>query len=110
MAFDEELAGRVREALGDQSGVTEKRMFGGLAWLVHGHMAVVALNGGGLMVRVARADHEAMLTDLGAATMVMRGRPLRGWITVAGHACATRPDLATWVRRGLTYALTLPGR
>jgi TfoX/Sxy family transcriptional regulator of competence genes len=110
MAFDEELAGRVREIIGDQSGVTEKRMFGGLAWLVHGHMAVVALNGGGLMVRVARAEHETMLAEPGAATMVMRGRPLRGWITVAEQACATRSDLATWVRRGLTYALTLPGR
>jgi TfoX/Sxy family transcriptional regulator of competence genes len=110
MAFDEELAGRVRQVIADQSGVTEKRMFGGLAWLVHGHMAVVALNGGGLMVRVARADHEAMLAEPGAATMVMRGRPLRGWITVAKHACATRSDLATWTRRGLTYALTLPAR
>jgi TfoX/Sxy family transcriptional regulator of competence genes len=110
MAFDEELAGRVREIIADQSGVTEKRMFGGLAWLVHGHMAVAALNGGGLMVRVARAEHEAMLAEPGAATMVMHGRPLRGWITVAEQARATRSDLATWVRRGLTYALILPGR
>ncbi|MET8355072.1 MULTISPECIES: TfoX/Sxy family protein [unclassified Micromonospora] len=110
MAFDDQLAVRVREALADQSGVTEKRMFGGLAWLVHGHMAVVALNGGGLMVRIARADHEMMLAEPGTATMVMRSRPLRGWITVAEQACATRSDLVTWVRRGLTYALTLPGR
>jgi TfoX/Sxy family transcriptional regulator of competence genes len=110
MAFDEELAGRVREIIADQSGVTEKRMFGGLAWLVHGHIAVVALNGGDLMVRVARAEHEAMLAEPGAATMVMHGRPLRGWITVAEQACVTRSDLATWVRRGLTYAATLPGR
>jgi TfoX/Sxy family transcriptional regulator of competence genes len=110
MAFDEELADWVREVIADQPGVTEKRMFGGLAWLVHGHMAVVALHGGGLMVRVAPADHEAMLTEPGATTMVMRGRPLRGWITVADHACATPPDLATWVRRGLTCALRLPGR
>jgi TfoX-like protein len=110
MAFDEELAGRVREVVAGQSGATEQRMFGGLAWLVHGHIAVVALNGGGLMVRVARPDHEAMLAEPGAATMTMRGRPLRGWITVAEHACATRSDLTTWVRRGLTYALTLPTR
>ena len=110
MAFDDELAGRVRAVIADQSGVTEKRMFGGLTWLVHGHMAVVALNGGGLMVRVDRADHEAMLAEPGTATMMMRGRPLRGWITVAEHACATRSDLATWVRRGLAYALTLPDR
>ena len=110
MAFVKVLDDRVREVLTDQSGVTEKRMFGGLAWLVYGQMAVVALHGGGLMVRVARADHEAMLAEPGTATMVMRGRPLRGWITVAEQVCATRPDLATWVRRGLTYALTLPGR
>ncbi|MEN3308134.1 MAG: hypothetical protein V7603_4336 [Micromonosporaceae bacterium] len=63
MAFDEELAGRVREIIADQSGVVEKRMFGGLAWLVHGHIAVVALNGGGLMVRVVRAEHEAMFAE-----------------------------------------------
>jgi TfoX/Sxy family transcriptional regulator of competence genes len=100
----------VREIVAEQSGATEQRMFGGLAWLVHGQMAVVALNGGGLMVRVARPDHEAMLAEPGAATMMMRGRPLRGWITVAEQACATHPDLTTWVRRGLTYALTLPTR
>ena len=85
-------------------------MFGGLAWLVHGHMAVVALNSASLMVRVARADHDAMLAEPGAATMVMRGRPLRGWITVAEQVRATPTDLTTWVRRGLTYALTLPAR
>jgi hypothetical protein len=110
MAFDEELAGRVRELIADQSGETEKRMFGGLAWLVHGHMAVVALNRGGLMVRVARADHEAMLAEPGAATMVMRGRPLLGWIRVAEPTYATRSDLATWVLRGLNHALTLPAQ
>lgn len=109
MALDDELVGRVRAVIANQSGVTEKRMFGGLTWLVHGHMAVVALNGGGLMVRVDRANHEAML-EPGTATMMMRGRPLRGWITVAEQACATRSDLTTWVQRGLAYALTLPDR
>lgn len=110
MGFDKKLADRVREVIGDQPGVTEKRMFGGLAWLVHGHMAVAALNGGGLMVRVARDDHQEMLAEPGAATMVMGGRPLPGWITVAEQGSATRSDLATWVRRGLTYTLTLSGR
>ncbi|WP_433606761.1 TfoX/Sxy family protein [Dactylosporangium sp. CA-139114] len=108
MAFDEHLAARVRKIVTEQPGVTEQRMFGGLAWLVHGHIAVVARHDGGLMVRVARPDHEAMLAEPGAATTTMRGRPLRGWITVAEHACATRSDLTTWVRRGLTHALTLP--
>ena len=109
MAFDEVLAGRVREVIADRPGVAEQRMFGGLAWLAHGRLAVVARNGGGLMVRVDRADHDAMLAEPGTATMVMRGRPLRGWITVTGQACATRAALATWVRRGLDHASTLPG-
>jgi len=108
MAFDEELAGRVRDVLAEQSDGPQKRMFGGLAWLVHGHIAVVARGGGGLMV--ARADHAAIVTEPGTATMMMRGRLSTGWTTAAEHACATRPDLATWVRRRRTYALTSPGR
>lgn len=108
MAYDEILAGRVRDLLGDQPAVTEWRMFGGLAWLVFGNMTVVVRGKGGLLVRVDPADHDTMLAEAGTATMVMRGRPMRGWITVAPEACATPSDLAIWVERGLAHALTLP--
>ncbi|WP_021596020.1 MULTISPECIES: TfoX/Sxy family protein [Actinomadura] len=108
MSYDEKLAERVRDILQDRPGLTQKRMFGGIAWLVDGNMSVVVRSEGDLMVRVAPEDHDAMLAEPGAATMVMRGRPLRGWITVAPDACATPSALTTWVERGLAYATTLP--
>ena len=108
MAYDEKLAGRVEDLLGAQAGVTAKRMFGGIAWLVHGHMAVVVRGKGGLLVRVDPADHDDLLAEEGTETMIMRGRPMRGWITVAAESCAAPEQLAAWVRRGLTYALSLP--
>lgn len=110
MAYDEELAGQVRDLVGDRPGVTQVRMFGGLAWLVYGNMAVVVRGNGGLLVRVDPADHDTMLAAAGTATMVMRGRQMRGWITVTPQACATPSDLATWVQRGLTHASTLPAK
>lgn len=110
MPYDEGLASRVRDILGDRPGVTQIRMFGGLAWLVYGNMAVVVRGEGGLLVRVDPADHDAMLAEAGTAAMVMRGRQMRGWITVTPQACATPSDLATWVQRGLAYALTLPAK
>jgi TfoX/Sxy family transcriptional regulator of competence genes len=108
VAYDEGLAGRVRDILGNRPGVTQRRMFGGLAWLVFGNMAVVVRGKGGLLVRIDPADHDAILAEAGTAAMVMRGRQMRGWITVTPQACTTPSDLATWVQRGLTYALTLP--
>jgi TfoX/Sxy family transcriptional regulator of competence genes len=108
VGYDEKLAERVRDLLQDRPGLTQKRMFGGIAWLVDGNMSVVVRSGGDLMVRVAPGDHDAMLAEPGTATMVMRGRPLRGWITVSPDACATPSALATWVERALAYAATLP--
>jgi len=110
MAHDQELAGRVGDLLGDRPDVKQVRMFGGLAWLVNGNMAVVVRGKGGLLVRVDPAEHDTMLEEPGTATMVMRGRPMRGWITVTPEACATRSDLATWVGRGIAYALTLQAK
>lgn len=104
MAYDEALAARIEDILTDHPGVTQRRMFGGLAWLLHGNMAVVARNDGDLMIRVGPAAYEAMLTEPGATTALMRNRPMRGWITVT----AQTPNLPTWVNRGLTYAQTLP--
>ena len=110
MAYDEDLAGQVDDLLADRPGVTQVRMFGGLAWLVHGNMAVVVRGKGGLMVRVDPADHDEMLAEEGTAPMVMRGCPMRGWITVTAQVCATPENLASWVQRGLSYALTLPAK
>ncbi|MCH7231646.1 TfoX/Sxy family protein [Glycomyces sp. L485] len=108
MAYDERLAGRVREILGDRPDLSEQKMFGGLAWLVGGNMAVAARGDGGLMVRVDRADHTEFLTDEGAAPTIMRGSAMRGWITVAAETCEDDERLRTWVRRGLAFAETLP--
>ncbi|GAB3971502.1 TfoX/Sxy family protein [Actinoallomurus acanthiterrae] len=88
--------------------MTYRRMFGGLTWLACGNMAAVVRAGGGLMVRVSPADHDAMLAEAGTAATVMRGQPMRGWITVTPEACATPPDLARWAHRGMTYARPLP--
>lgn len=113
MAYDEALADRVRARLGALAvaGVTEQRMFGGLAFLVGGHMAVAVSGagpGGGLMVRVAHDDTERLLDEPGAAPMIMRGRPLAGWLRVAADAVGTDDELTPWVRRGAEFARSLP--
>lgn len=108
MAYDEELAEQVRALLDGRPEVTEVRMFGGLAWLANGNMAVAVRRQGGLLVRTDPADTETMLDEPGTDTMVMRGREMRGWITVAPQACTAHEDLARWTERGLSYALTLP--
>lgn len=110
VSYDEELADRVEDLLGVRRDATPKRMFGGVAWMVNGNMAVVVRNEGGLMIRVSPDDHEAVLAEPGAATTVMRGHPMRGWITVSPEACATPSDVAAWVDRGLDYALSLPAK
>lgn len=110
MAFDEQLADRVLELVGREPGLIEKPMFGGLAMLVHGNMAVVVRSAGGIMVRVEPAEFDQLLAEPGAAAAVMRGRPMRGWITVDPATCANDADLARWVDRGVSYARTLPPR
>jgi TfoX/Sxy family transcriptional regulator of competence genes len=106
MAYDEKLAERVRALLADEP-VEEKRMFGGLAMLVGGNMAVAVRGKGGLLVRM---DPEAkdVLAEPGAKLMRMRGRAMRGWITVTPDACAKPADLKRWVKRGVSYAKQLP--
>ncbi|MFR9775766.1 TfoX/Sxy family protein [Micromonospora sp. MS34] len=110
MAYDEELADRVRELVGGESRLAERRMFGGLALMVNGNMAVVIRGAGGLMVRVDPAESERLQTEPGAQATTMRGRQMRGWITVDPSACTTNADLARWVDQGVTYARTLPGK
>ncbi|MBH0775695.1 TfoX/Sxy family protein [Nocardia bovistercoris] len=112
MAYDEELAERVRdlvdELLAAAPEAVEKRMFGGLAFLVGGHMAVAASREGGLLVRVDPAEGDELLASTDARPMVMRGRDLRGWLRVRGEAVREQPALRAWVERGVGYARSLP--
>lgn len=108
MSYDEELAGRVRAALSFTDGVTEKRMFGGLAFLVGGHMAVAASGQGGLLLRCDPADTDRHTAEPGVDRFVMRHREMNGWLAVAASAVATEPDLERWVGVGLAYAASLP--
>jgi TfoX/Sxy family transcriptional regulator of competence genes len=108
MAYDEVLAARVRDDLGGEPGVTEKKMFGGLGFMVDGHMAVAAGSGGDLMVRADPAASEAWLEEVGVRPMEMRGRPMTGWLLVSTAALEDDATLATWVERGATYARSLP--
>ncbi len=108
MAYDEDLAHRLRELLTDEDALTEKRMFGGLAFLLHGHMSVTASRSGGLLVRVDPADTDAALARPQTALMEMRGRTMDGWITVAPEGLKTKRELAAWVTRSVTFVKTLP--
>jgi TfoX/Sxy family transcriptional regulator of competence genes len=108
MAYDEELANRVRELVEAEEGISEMRMFGGLAFLIHGNMAVAASGQGGLLLRVDPADTEALLTDPGARRFEMRGRKMDGWLRVDLNGVTTKRQLKLWVTRGVTYARSLP--
>lgn len=108
MAYDSELADRIRSLLADEQAVDEKRMFGGLAFLVHGNMAVAASGQGGLLVRVDPERSDELLDEPGVAPMVMRGREMRGWLRVERNA--TSDDVSDWVDRGVTFARSLPSK
>ncbi|GGK01732.1 hypothetical protein GCM10010123_34530 [Pilimelia anulata] len=108
MAHDEDLADRIREIVRDQPGLTEKRMFGGLAFLVDGNMAVAASGRGGLLLRVDPADTPTLVQRPGASRFEMRGRELNGWLHIAPTALTTERQLHAWVSRGVTYAGSLP--
>ncbi len=107
MAYDEGLALRVRGAMGEVPGVVEKRMFGGLAMLVHGNMAV-GVGGDALIVRCAIDDFAQLLEEPGAQVFDMTGRVMRGWLLVDAEAIAEDEDLQRWVRRGVDFATSLP--
>jgi TfoX/Sxy family transcriptional regulator of competence genes len=108
MAYDEDLANRIRELVGDVPGVTEQRMFGGLAFLVGGHMAVAASGQGGLLVRVDPDDTDALAGKPHAGPFEMRGRPMSGWLRVDAEGARTKRQLEPWVKRGVAYARSLP--
>lgn len=108
MAYDEDLANRIRELLGGQPGIDEKRMFGGLAFLVHGNMSVAVSGQGGLLVRVPREDTEKLLGRAHVSPMVMAGRETRGWLRVEAAGVHTKRQLQSWVTRGIDHARSLP--
>jgi TfoX/Sxy family transcriptional regulator of competence genes len=108
MAYDEDLADRLRVALQDVDGVTEKKMFGGLAFLVGGTMAVAASGQGGLMLRCDPARSDELASRPGAGRMVMRGKEMSGWLRVDDDAVQDDDELARWVAIGVDYASSLP--
>jgi TfoX/Sxy family transcriptional regulator of competence genes len=110
MAYDEDLAHRIRELMVDESGVTEKKMFGGLAFLVGGNMAIAASGQGGVLVRVDPAKSERLLATTDAVPMEMRGREMHGWLRVDADAVRTKRQLAKWVGIGTTFARSLPAK
>ena len=110
MAYDEDLADRIRELLGPQKGVEEKRMFGGLAFLINGNMAVAVSGRGGLMVRVPPDETEKLLARDHVEPMVMAGRETRGWLRVRSDGVKTKRQLQSWVTRGVAYASSLPSK
>ena len=107
MAYDEDLADRIREQLSGEKGLEEKRMFGGLAFLINGNMAVAASGQGGLLVRVAPNDTDKLVDGKHVSPMVMAGREARGWLRVATDGVKTKRQLQSWVSRGAGYARTL---
>jgi hypothetical protein len=108
MAYDELLADRIRTALSGQDGIAEKPMFGGLAFLIGGHMAVAASRAGGLMVRVDPERTEALLRRPHTEPFEMRGRPLDGWLRVKSEGLDSDADLQDWVDHGVGYVRSLP--
>jgi hypothetical protein len=108
VAYDEVLADRVRELVRGEKGLSEKRMFGGLAFLVNGNMAVGASGQGGLMVRVDPAETEALVAEPRAERMVMRGRAMDGWLRVAVDGSSPAEEVSRWVARGTSFARSLP--
>ena len=108
MAYDEDLARRIRDLVAGEPDLTEQRMFGGLAFLVGGNMAVAASGQGGLMVRVDPAESAHLVATTTAQPMEMKGRPMAGWLRVATESVGTKRQLERWVRIGLAFARTLP--
>jgi TfoX/Sxy family transcriptional regulator of competence genes len=108
MAYDTDLADRIRASLPEHDGVTERQMFGGLAFLLNGNMAVSASGQGGILLRVDPAETESLVTEDGVARFEMRGRPLNGWVRVAPSVISSDKQLQRWVAVGLTYASSLP--
>ncbi len=108
MAYDEDLANRIRELVGDEAGLTEQGMFGGLAFLIAGRMSVAASGQGGLLVRVEPEETALLASRPHARRFEMRGREMKGWLRVDAEGVRTKRQLEPWVKRGVAYARSLP--
>jgi hypothetical protein len=108
MAYDEALAERIRAAVSNEAGVRERKMFGGLAFLLNGNLAVGAYKDGGLMIRCSNDDWQAFLTEDGARPMLRKGNPVSGWVLIAAEAVHDDASLGEWVRHGLAHAAAQP--
>jgi TfoX/Sxy family transcriptional regulator of competence genes len=108
MAYDQELADRIRGLIGYRPDVAEKKMFGGIAFLIAGNMAIAASGQGGAMIRVDPAQSEELVEGTTASVAEMRGRPMPGWLRVSSDDLGTDDQLAQWVERGTEYARSLP--
>jgi TfoX/Sxy family transcriptional regulator of competence genes len=108
VAYDEDLADRIRVLLGSRRGLTEQKMFGGLAFLISGNMAIAASGQGGILVRVDPEEGEALVASTPAEMMEMRGRRMAGWLRVETADVADDEALGEWVERGTAYAASLP--
>jgi hypothetical protein len=110
VAYDEELAHRIRELVAGEAGLSEQKMFGGLAFLIGGNMAVAASGQGGVLVRVDPAQSDTFVAATNARLMEMRGRSMRGWLRVDPEDLRTKRQLAKWVELGTAYARSLPAK
>jgi hypothetical protein len=110
VAYDEKLAARIRELVAGESDLAEKKMFGGLAFLIGGNMAVAASGPGGVFVGVDPAESDTLVATTNARLMEMRGRSMQGWLRVDPEDVPTKRQLAKWVELGATYARSLPAK
>jgi hypothetical protein len=110
MAYDEELAARVRDLLAGEPDLTEQKMFGGLAFLIGGNMAVAASGQGGLLLHVDREESDALIATTPARPFEMRGKQMRGWLRLDAADVPTKRELRAWVERGASYARSLPAK
>jgi TfoX/Sxy family transcriptional regulator of competence genes len=110
VAYDEDLADRIRELVGGEPELTEKKMFGGLAFLVGGNMAIAASGQDGVLVRVDPEESDRLVASTQATVAVMRGRPMAGWLRVAPEHVRTKRQLTKWVELGTSYARSLPAK
>lgn len=110
MAYDEELAERLRQLLSEERNLAEKKMFGGLAFLIGGNMAIAASGQGGLLVRVDPERSDDLVATTNAEFMEMRGRPMNGWLRVDADDVRTKRQLEKWVGIATTFTRTLPNK
>ena len=108
MAYDEDLANRIRELIASEDGYTEQKMFGGIGFMIDGHMAVGVSGEGGLMIHCSKEETEALLAKPGARPFEMRGREMKGWLRVDAESVSTKRELEPWVMESVAFARASP--